>query len=77
MNESRKVVLQVTASIGFVIGLIAFLIDTRSTGEALETFRLSVLSGVVPIAGAAIALLAVVFIVVLFVWEHRRVPKHL
>jgi hypothetical protein len=76
MSESRNTVLRVAASICFVIGLIVFLSATRSAGEAPETFRLSVLAGSEPIIGAAIALLAATVLVVLLIWERRRIPKH-
>ena len=39
MNESRRVVIRMTAVSLFILGVMFFLFGTRSRGEALERFR--------------------------------------
>ena len=76
MSESRRIGFRVAASIGLVLGLMMFLIETRSTGEAPETFKVFVSSGPVAIVGAAIVVLAAAALVVLYLGERKRVPRH-
>jgi hypothetical protein len=61
----------------FVAGLGLFLSQTRSTGEALERFKLIVLAYLLAIVGATIAVLAVAALVVLYLWERKRHFEHL
>ena len=75
MSESKRVILRVVAFVCFVLGL--FLFETRSTGEAPETFKLIVSSNPLAIVGAALAALAVAGLVVLYLWERRRHLEHL
>jgi len=75
MSESKRVILRVVAFVCFVLGL--FLFETRSTGEAPETFKLIVSSNPLAIVGAELAALAVAGLVVLYLWERRRHLEHL
>jgi len=76
MNESRRVVIRMTAVSLFILGVMLFLFGTRSTGEALERFKLFVWSDLAAIAGAAFSVLAVVALIGLFLWERRRHLEH-
>ena len=77
MSESKRVVLRVAAFAFFVLGLMLFLFETRSTGEAPERFRLIVSSNPLAIVGAAIAALAVAALIALYLWERKRHLEHL
>ena len=76
MSDSRKVALQVVGSVVFVLGLLLFLIETRSTGESLETFKLILSPNALSIVGAAVAVLALAELVFLHFWERHRTTKH-
>ncbi|MEK7250759.1 MAG: hypothetical protein AAB209_10100 [Bacteroidota bacterium] len=77
MSESKRVILRVVAFVCFVLGLMLFLFETRSTGEAPQTFKLIVSSNPLAIVGAAIAALAVATLVVLYLWERKRLLEDL
>ena len=77
MSESKRVIVRVVAFVCFVLGLMLFLVETRSTGEALETFKLTVSSNPLAIVGAAIAALAVAVLVALYLWERKRHLGHM
>lgn len=76
MNESKRAVLRLVAFVCFVLGLILFLIGTRSTGEALERFKLIVSENPLVIVGAAIAAVALAALMVLYLWERKRRLEH-
>jgi hypothetical protein len=76
MSESKRVVLRVAAFALFVLGLMLFLFDTRSTGEAPETFKLIVSANPPAIVGAVIAALAMATLGVLYLWEWKRHLGH-
>jgi len=65
------------AFVCFVLGLMLFLFETRSTGEALERFKLIVSGDPLAIVGAAIATVAFATLTVLFLWERKRHLEHL
>lgn len=77
MSELKRVVLRVAAFAFFVLGLMLFLFETRSTGEAPETFKLIVSSNPLAVVGAALAALAIAGLVILYFWERRRHLEHL
>jgi uncharacterized membrane-anchored protein len=77
VSELKRVVLRVAAFAFFVLGLMLFLFETRSTGEAPETFKLIVSSNPLAVVGAALAALAIAGLVILYFWERRRHLEHL
>jgi ABC-type xylose transport system permease subunit len=77
MSESKRVILRVAAFACFVLGLMLFLFETRSTGEAPQTFKLMVSSNPLAIVGAAVAAIAVTALVVLYLWERKRHLEHM
>ncbi len=76
MSDSKRAGLQIAGSIVFVLGLLLFLDETRSTGESLETFKLVLSSGAVSIVGAGLALLAAAELVWLHFWHRGGTTKH-
>jgi len=76
MNESKRVVLRVVLFSSFVLGLMLFLLETRSAGEAPERFSLFVASGPVTFASASIMVLALGAWVGLYLWERKRHLRH-
>jgi len=74
--ETRRSDLQITAGACFVVGLVLFLVDARSTGQALENFRLIVSTSAVSIVGASLAALAAVALVVLYFLGRKKSLKH-
>jgi ABC-type xylose transport system permease subunit len=76
MSESTRTVLQVTVGVCFLLGLLLFLNETRSTGEAPETFKLIVSTSAASIVGGAVAVLALVAMLVLYFLERKRTLKH-
>ena len=77
MRDSKRVVLRVAAFACFILGLMLFLFETRSTGEAPQTFKLIVSSNPLAFIGAAIAVLAVAALVSLYLWERKRHIEHM
>jgi hypothetical protein len=53
-----------------------FFAETRSTGEALETFKLILSSNTGSIVGAGIVLLAAAELAILHFSEHKKTAKH-
>ncbi len=76
MNDTKRAALHVLCAIALVFGVMSLLAETRSTGEALETFKLMISSNAVVDVGAGVTLLAVVGFVLLHFWEHKRTTKH-
>jgi hypothetical protein len=76
MSESKRVFLRVAAFSSFVLGLMLFLFNTRSTGEAPETFKLVVSANPPAIVGAAVAALAIATLGILYLWERKRHLGH-
>ena len=76
MNESKRVILRVAAFVCFVLGLLLFLFETQSTGEAPERFRLTVSMNPLAISGAATMFLALATLVILYLWEWKKHLKH-
>ncbi len=76
MNESKRVILRVAAIVCFVLGLLLFLFETQSSGEAPERFGVTVSIGPAAIGGAAAMILAVATLVILYLWEWRKHLKH-
>ena len=71
MSDTKRTTLQVLCSVALALGLICLLAETRSTGEALETFKLGLSSGVVSAIGGGVALLSVVGFLVLYFRGHK------
>jgi lysylphosphatidylglycerol synthetase-like protein (DUF2156 family) len=59
MNESRWQTAVVSTALCFVAGLLLFLSDVYSTGEAPQRFQVTITWSPVSIAGAAFLLVAV------------------
>ena len=77
MSDSRKAALRIVGSVVFVLGLLLFLAETRSTGESLETFKLFVSSDVASIVGGAVAMLAAAELIFLYFWGRKKTTtKH-
>ena len=76
MIETRRSDLQITAGACFVVGLVLFLLDARSTGQALGNFRLIVSTSAVSFVGASVAVLAVLALVVLYFLGRKKGLKH-
>ena len=76
MNESKRVVLRVAAFVCFVLGLLLFLFETQSTGEAPERFRLTVSMNPLAIGGATAMFLALATLVILYLWEWKKHLRH-
>ncbi len=76
MSESKRVVLRVAAFVCFVLGLLLFLFETQSTGEAPERFRVTVSLDSLAIGGAATMFLALATLLVLYLWEWKKALKH-
>jgi hypothetical protein len=68
--------MDVTAWVALVIGLMLFLMETHSTGEALEVLTLKVLPNAISVTGVALAVAAIVALVVLHLGDLRRMLKH-
>lgn len=77
MNDSQRTALRLIGSVVFVLGLLLFLIESRSTGQSLETFTLTLSPDAVSIIGAAAVGLAVVDLVFAHFWHRKRTTmKH-
>ena len=76
MTESRRNGLQIAAWVSFVVGLMLFLVQAGSTGQALENFKLSVSSSALSIVGASVALLAAIALAVLHFLGRKNRLKH-
>jgi len=72
MTGSTRLGIQITSWILLVAGLVMFLWETRSAGEALETFKLSISLSTVAIAGAVVVVLSVIALVALYVSGKRK-----
>jgi O-antigen ligase len=75
MKESTKDCLGVTFGMCFVIGLIIFLTETRSTGEALQRLNVIVLWSTVSIVGIILGVVALVALVILYFPELKKTLK--
>lgn len=76
MKESTKTGLGGTFVVCFVIGLMLFLLETRSTGEALERFNLFIIWSTVSIVGIILAGVSLVVLVVLYFSELKKKFKN-
>jgi len=76
MSEIKRTGLQVAAVMCFLVGLILFLSQTSSGGEAPETFRLILSFGPISIAGAAVALAAAAVFIAVSWGDLRGKLKH-
>lgn len=76
MSDSTRTGLQIAVGVCFVLGLMLFLNETRSTGEAPETFKLIVSTSAASIVGGAVAVLAAIAMVVLYFLERKKNLKH-
>ena len=75
MSDTKRTTLRVLCFIALVLGLMSLLAETRSTGEALETFKLGLSSGVVSAVGAGVAVVSAVGLVVLYLRERKDMGK--
>lgn len=73
MKESTKDILGVTYGICFIIGLLLFLSETHSTGEALQRFNLIVFWSIISITGIALIVGALIALVVLYFPELKKI----
>jgi hypothetical protein len=76
MTSAVKTALRGLCSCALVLGLLALLIETRSTGEALETLKLNLLPGAFSTIAAGVACLAVAGFAALFLWDHTGKTRH-
>ncbi len=76
MLEQRRTGFQVAAWMSFVVGLLFFLFETRSTGEAPETFKLAVPLNMVSIGGATLAIVAAIVLMILYFGDIKRMLIH-
>lgn len=77
MRDSMKEGLRIAGSALFVLGLLLFLIETRSRGVSLESFTLTLSSDAASIIGAAAALLAAAGLLILHLRDRRKTStKH-
>lgn len=76
MNEPKRTALRALCSVALVLGLMSLLAETRSTGEALETFKMMLSSNVISAVGAGVIVLALVGFGLLHFWERKGTTKH-
>ena len=77
MSDSRKAALRIAGSVVFVLGLLLFLVETRSTGQSVENLTVVLSPGAPSIIGAAMAVFAVAELVVLhFLGRRKTTTKH-
>ncbi len=72
MNESKRIALRVVLFSCFILGLLLFLFETQSTGEAPEHFTLIVSSNPLAIIGLAAMALALLAWGSLYLWEQKK-----
>ena len=72
MTVVRRTGVQAGAGVCFVAGLMLFLAETRSTGEALERFRLIIAPTELTILGIVLMALAAITAAALFVFGRRK-----
>lgn len=72
MKESSRFNLKMYAAVNFVIGLLLFLKDVHSTGEAPQTFRLSVELSEISGLGIVFMFLSLIAGVWLYIVEKKR-----
>jgi hypothetical protein len=77
MNDSKRSTLRGFCSAVLILGLMALMVETRSTGEALERFRVILLLDPVSVVGAGVAALALLGFAVIQVSAHKEHRKHL
>ena len=75
MKESTKTGLGGTFVVCFVIGLMLFLLETRSTGEAVERFNLFIIWSTVSVMGIILAGISLAMLVVLYFSELKKKLK--
>lgn len=72
MTEPSRFNLKMYAAVGFVIGLLLFLNDVHSSGEAPQTFRLSVELTKISELGIVLMLLSLITVAWLYILERKR-----
>ncbi|MDP1677538.1 MAG: hypothetical protein Q8L88_11825 [Bacteroidota bacterium] len=75
ITELRKTTVQAVAGLALAVGVIMLLNETKSSGEALESFKLVFSSSVATFIGAAIVFLATVALVALHFDDIKRILK--
>jgi ABC-type antimicrobial peptide transport system permease subunit len=75
MKESTKDSLGVTLGICFVIGLLLFLTETRSTGEALQRFNLKLIWSAISIVGITLWVGSIIALIVLYFPDLKKILK--
>ena len=73
MVHSRRVWLQVAIWVCLTIGLLLYLNETHSAGEAIERFKLILTASLV---GAALVVAGAIALIVLQLLERRKNLKH-
>lgn len=73
MRESTKIRVQGVAVVCFIVGLMLFLNETRSTGEAPERFKLFISTSTVSIMGATLVLIALVMLAVVYALSRKKI----
>jgi hypothetical protein len=76
ITESKKTVAQAVAGLALAVGMILLVNDTRTSGEALESFKFVFSSNVEMLIGVTIVFLAVATLVALHVDDIKRILKH-
>ncbi len=76
MNSTAKTAMRGLCSCALVLGLLALLIETRSTGEALETLKLYLLPGAFSTIAAGVSGLAIAGLAILYFSDHKGKPRH-
>ncbi|MBI3587448.1 MAG: hypothetical protein HY088_09995 [Ignavibacteriales bacterium] len=71
MTEPSRFNLKMCAAVSFVIGLLLFLKDVHSSGEAPQTFRLSVELTKISELGIVLMLLSLITVAWLYIVEKK------
>ena len=73
MQEITRVRVSGAAVVCFIVGLMLFLNETRSTGEAPERFKLFISTSTISVMGAALVLLAFVVLAVVYALSRKKI----
>ncbi len=76
MKAPWRTVCRIVCSFALVAGLMYLLIETRSTGEAIETLKLHFLPGALPTIAGGVMVLAIAGLAAIYFSDHRGKTKH-
>lgn len=76
MNVPWRTALRIVCCCALVLGVMSLLIESRSTGEAIETLRLHLLPGPIPMVALGLSLLAIAGFALLYFSDHKGKPRH-